>query len=192
MLAQEFSYDIDFVRVRSSFMWASGDRDPYDGEATGFDAIFDNPNFAGGDLAFWQRQAIPFIGGGGTNLVNRNSVLPNLRPTKELGQSNFVNPGLRLFNVGMDVEVLPELKLISNLTYLQFDQTATLEALRQDGSIARDIGVDISLGFLYRPFLNNNVLIRAGAGVLLPAAGHENLFGDRVNYDAFTNLILQY
>jgi hypothetical protein len=92
----------------------------------------------------------------------------------------------------MDVEVLPELKVISNVSYLQFDQTATLEALRQDGSIARDIGVDLSLGLLYRPFLNNNVQIRVGSGVLLPAAGHENLFGDRINYDAFTNLILQY
>jgi hypothetical protein len=192
MFAQELSYDIDFVRVRTSVMWASGDRDPYDGKATGFDAIFDNPNFAGGDLAFWQRQAIPFIGGGGTNLVNRNSLLPNLRPTKELGQSNFVNPGLRVYNIGMDVEVLPELKVISNVSYLQFDQTATLEALRQDGSIARDIGVDLSLGLLYRPFLNNNVQVRVGSGVLLPAAGHENLFGDRVNYDAFTNLIFQY
>ena len=192
MFAQELSYDIDFVRVRTSVMWASGDRDPYDGKATGFDAIFDNPNFAGGDLAFWQRQAIPFIGGGGTNLVNRNSLLPNLRPTKELGQSNFVNPGLRLYNIGMDVEVLPELKIISNVSYLQFDQTATLESLRQDGSIARDIGVDLSLGLLYRPFLNNNVQVRVGSGVLLPAAGHENLFGDRVNYDAFTNLIFQY
>ena len=192
MFAQELSYDIDFVRVRTSVMWASGDRDPYDGKATGFDAIFDNPNFAGGDLAFWQRQAIPFIGGGGTNLVNRNSLLPNLRPTKELGQSNFVNPGLRVYNIGMDVEVLPELKVISNVSYLQFDQTATLESLRQDGSIARDIGVDLSLGLLYRPFLNNNVQVRVGSGVLLPAAGHENLFGDRVNYDAFTNLIFQY
>jgi len=192
MLAQELSYDIDFVRVRTSFMWASGDRDPYDGKATGFDAIYDNPNFAGGDLSFWQRQAIPFIGGGGTNLVNRNSLLPNLRPTKELGQSNFVNPGVRVYNLGLDVEVLPELKFISNVTYLQFDQTATLEALRQDGSIARDIGVDLSVGLIYRPFLNNNVQIRVGSGVLLPAAGHENLFSDRVNYDAFTNLILQY
>jgi len=192
MVAQELSYDIDFVRIRASFMWASGDRDPYDGQATGFDAIFDNPNFAGGDLSFWQRQAIPFIGGGGTNLVNRNSLLPNLRPTKELGQSNFVNPGIRVYNLGVDVEVLPELKFISNVTYLQFDQTATLESLRQDGSIARDIGVDLSVGLIYRPFLNNNVQIRVGSGVLLPAAGHENLFSDRVNYDAFTNLILQY
>jgi hypothetical protein len=192
MFAQELSYDIDWVRVRASFMWASGDKDPYDGQANGFDAIFDNPNFAGGDLAFWQRQAIPFIGGGGVNLVNRNSLLPNLRSTKEMGQSNFVNPGLRLYNVGLDVEVLPELKVISNVSFLQFDQTETLESLRQDGSISRDIGFDLSLGLLYRPFLNNNVQIRAGTGVLLPGSGQENLFGDQINYDVFTNLILQY
>jgi hypothetical protein len=192
MFAQEFSYDIDFVRFRTSFFWASGDKDPYDGTAQGFDAIFDNPNFAGGDLSFWQRQAIPFIGGGGTNLVNRNSLLPNFRPGKELGQSNFVNPGLRLYNVGMDVEVLPELKLVTNVSYLQFDQVGPLEVARQDGSISQDIGVDLSAGVIYRPFLNNNVQIRAGAACLLPGNGYKNLFGDRVNYDVFTNLILQY
>jgi hypothetical protein len=192
MFAQELSYDVDFVRFRTSFFWASGDRDPYDGTAQGFDAIFDNPNFAGGDLSFWQRQAIPFIGGGGTNLVNRNSLLPNFRPGKELGQSNFVNPGLRLYNLGMDVEVLPELKLVTNASYLQFDQVGPLEVARQDGSIDQEIGVDLSAGVIYRPFLNNNVQLRAGAACLLPGSGYKNLFGDRVNYDVFTNVILQY
>jgi hypothetical protein len=109
-----------------------------------------------------------------------------------MGQSNFVNPGLRLYNLGLDVEVLPELKLITNATFLQFDQTATIEALRQDGSVNRDIGVDLSAGFLYRPFLNNNIQVRAGTAVLLPGQGQKNLFGDKVNYEAFTNLILQY
>jgi hypothetical protein len=193
MAAQEVSYDIDWIRIRTSFLWASGDRNPYDGRAEGFDAIFDSPNFAGGDLSFWQRQAIPFIGGSGVvNLVNRNSLLPNLRAGKELGQSNFVNPGLRMYNVGMDIELMPELKLISNVSYLQFDQTATIEALRQDGSINRDIGWDLSTGVLYRPFLNNNVQFRLGGACLIPASGQKNLFGDKTNYDAFTNVILQY
>lgn len=192
MAAQEVSYDVDWVRFRTSFMWASGDPDPYDGQANGFDAIFDTPNFAGGDLAYWQREGIPFVGGGGTNLTSRNSLLPDLRPGKEQGQSNFVNPGLRLYNVGMDIEILPELKLISNVSYLQFDNTSTLEAIRQDGSISRNIGWDLSSGFLYRPFLNNNVLIRLGSGCLIPGAGQENLFGNKTNYHAFTNVILQY
>ena len=192
MAAQEVSYDVDWTRFRSSFLWASGDSDPYDGTASGFDAIFDSPNFAGGDLAYWQREGLPFVGGGGTNLNNRNSFLPNFRPGKEMGQSNFVNPGLILYNLGVDFELLPELKLVTNASYLQFANTAALEVLRQDGSIGRDIGWDLSAGFLYRPLLTNNVIIRIGSGVLIPEQGQENLFGNQTNYHAFTNLILQY
>ena len=192
MAAQEVSYDVDWTRFRTSFLWASGDSDPYDGTASGFDAIFDSPNFAGGDLAYWQREGLPFVGGGGTNLNNRNSFLPNFRPGKEMGQSNFVNPGLILYNLGVDFELLPELKLVTNASYLQFANTAALEVLRQDGSIGRDIGWDLSAGFLYRPLLTNNVIIRIGSGVLIPEQGQENLFGNQTNYHAFTNLILQY
>lgn len=192
MFAQECSYDVDWIRFRGSFFWASGDDDPYDGVGTGFDAIFDNPNFAGGDLSFFQRETIPFVGGGGVNLTNRNSLLPDLKAGKELGQANFVNPGIRVYNVGVDFELLPELKLITNTSFLQFDQVAVLQSLRQDGSISNNIGTDLSAGFLWRPFFNNNVLIRTGVGVLFPGSGQKNLFGDQVLYDAFTNLILQY
>ena len=192
MFAQEFSYDIDWIRLRASYFWSSGDKDPYDGRAQGFDSIIDSPNFAGGDLSFWQRQSIPLIGGGITNLVNRNSLIPNLRPGKEEGQSNFVNPGLRLYNAGIDFEILPELRLINNVSFLQFDQVGTLEVVRQDGSFGRNIGYDLSTGILYRPFLNNNVQVRAGASCLVPSGATKNLFGDELLYSLFTNLILQY
>lgn len=192
MAALELSYDVNWIRFRTSFFWASGDDDPFDGTAKGFDAIIDNPNFAGGDISYWQRQGIPLIGGGGVNLTNRNSLLADLRPGKEEGQSNFVNPGLRLYNVGVDFEILPELKLITNASFLQFDEMAVLKTVRHDGSFDRDIGVDISAGFLYRPFLNNNVQIRLGGAVLLPGDGLENLYGDDTLYDVFSNLIFQY
>lgn len=192
MAALELSYDIDWVRLRTSFMWASGDSDPYDGVATGFDAIADNPNFAGGDISYFQRQNIPFIGGGGVNLVNRNSLYPSLTTGRQEGQANFVNPGLRLYNVGADFEILPELKLITNANLLQFDQTDVLQTLRQDGSVSRDIGVDLSAGFLYRPFLNNNVQIRLGVASLLPGSGFKNLYGDKILYDVFSNIIFLY
>ncbi|NDC39701.1 MAG: hypothetical protein EBZ48_16945, partial [Proteobacteria bacterium] len=113
MLAAELSYDIDWVRLRLSGFWASGDKDPFDGRATGFDSVFDCPNFAGGDLSYWQGEGIPLIGGGGVNLVNPGSFLPDLRPGKGKGQSNFVNPGLRLYNAGVDFELTPKLKLIN-------------------------------------------------------------------------------
>ena len=192
MAAFELSYDHNWIRYRTSVLWASGDKNPYDDTATGFDAIVDNPNFAGGDLAYWQRLNVPFIGGGGVNLVNRNSFLPNLRAGKEEGQSNYVNPGLRLVNAGVDFELTPKLKLINNLTFLQFDDTSVIRAVRQDGSISRNIGYDLSSGLVYRPFLNNNVILRAGASALFTDSGFENLFGDRVLFDLFTNLTLQY
>ena len=43
----EASYDHDWMRYRASFLYASGDHNPTDSTATGFDSIFDNPNFAG-------------------------------------------------------------------------------------------------------------------------------------------------
>lgn len=192
MVAQEFSYDIDWIRLRGSVFWASGDSDPFDDEGNGFDSINDNPNFAGGDLSYWQRSGLPLIAGGEVLLVNRNSFLPNFRATKEDGQSNFVNPGLRLLNLGVDFELTPTMKLITNASYLQFDETAPLETVRQDGSFDRDIGFDFSAGLIYRPFLNNNVQFRFGASMLLPRDGVENLYGDNKLYDFFTNMILEY
>ncbi|MCB0311387.1 MAG: hypothetical protein KDD42_09135, partial [Bdellovibrionales bacterium] len=192
MAALELSYDFDWLRFRTSAMWASGDDDPFDGDATGFDTIFDNPNFAGGDLSLWQRQGIPLIAGGEVFLTNRNSLVPNLRAGKEEGQANFVNPGLRLFNLGLDIEVTPKLKVISNASFLQFDDVAVLRVLRQDGSFSRDIGFDLSSGLLYRPWLNNNVQVRLGAATLLPGDGLKGLYGDERLYQIFSNLILEY
>ncbi|MCB0353339.1 MAG: hypothetical protein KDD64_07445 [Bdellovibrionales bacterium] len=192
MFAQELSYDFDWLRLRGSLFWSSGDSDPDDGTAEGFDAIFDLPNFAGGDLSYWQRQNIPLIGGGEVFLVNLGSLIPNLRPGKEEGQSNFVNPGIRLYNLGVDVELTQEMKVISNASYLQFDDTATLEKVRQLGGIDREIGWDLSVGVLYRPFLNNNVQFRLGASSLVPGDGLETLYGDKTLYSVFSNMILEY
>jgi hypothetical protein len=192
MAATELSYDFNWLRLRSSFFWASGDDDPFDGKATGFDSIIDNPQFAGGDTGYWQRQGIPFIGGGGVALVNRFSLLPDLRAGKEQGQSNFVNPGLMLYNVGLDIAATPKLQVTTNVSSLYFDQTEVLETLRQDGSIDPRIGVDTSIGLLYRPFLNNNIQIRAAVGALHPGKGLRNLYGSEILYHGFTNLILIY
>lgn len=192
MVAQEFSYDIDWIRVRASFLWASGDSDPYDDKATGFDGIFENVNFAGGNLGYFQRQGLPLIAGGGVNLSNPGSFYPNLLPGKAESQSNFVNPGLRLYNLGVDFELTAKLKLITNVSYLQFDQVETLNVLRQDAAIDNEIGVDLSTGFIYRPFLNNNVQIKVGTGFLLPDKGLKRIYGDETLFHVFTNLILQY
>jgi len=75
----------------------TGSSDPYDDKETGFDAIFENPIFAGADTSYWIRQTIPFAGGGRAISVNgRNGILNSLRSSKEQGQSNFNNPGTML------------------------------------------------------------------------------------------------
>jgi|GEM_PF-260889 len=174
MAAIELSYDRDWIRFRASYFYASGDDNPYDRQAEGFDTIFDNPNFAGGEFSFWNRQQIQLFG---VSLVNRNSLVPDMRSSKFQGQSNFVNPGLHLFNLGMDFELTPKLRLITNANYLEFAHTAVLEAFTFQSGIDETIGVDLSAGFEYRPFLNDNVLIEAGYAALITGRGFDDLYG---------------
>ena len=189
--AAELSYDQDWLRYRASFAYASGDGDPDDGTATGFDTIFDNPNFAGGGFNFFTRQAVRLTGSG-VNLVNRNSFIPNLRTSKEQGQANFVNPGLFLYNVGVDMELTPKLRLISNVSYLQFADTESIRLILQDNEIERDIGIDYSVGLQYRPDLNNNIIFTVGGAALAPGEGFKGIYGSETVYSVFTALTLTY
>lgn len=81
LAAAETSFDRDYLRFRGSFMWASGDKNPTDDRATGFDAILDDPNFIGGQFSFWNRQGIPLVQTG-VGLVQPNSVLPSCAAAK--------------------------------------------------------------------------------------------------------------
>ena len=44
--ALELSRDFDWVRIRASALYASGDDNPFDNEANGFDAVLENPLIA--------------------------------------------------------------------------------------------------------------------------------------------------
>src|SRR5262249_51221526 len=159
----------------------SGDENPNNKHATGFDAIFDNPNFAGGNFSYWQRQSIRLLG---VNLTNRESLLPNLRSSKVQGQANFVNPGLYLANAGVDFDLTPQLRLITNANFLWFDSTDVLKQFVFQSHINQYIGADLSMGVEYRPLLSNNVILRLGVSSLLPGAGFKDLFSnlqDRVD-----------
>lgn len=176
MAALELSYDRDWIRFRTSYFFSSGDSDPYDSEATGFDTIFDDTPFAG-EFSYWNRQAIKLFG---ANLVQEKSLVPDLRSSKLQGQSNFVNPGLHLVNFGMDFEIAPKLRAIFNANYLWFDETEVLEAYTFQDDIGAEIGADISLGFEYRPLLNDNVIFLFGSSILLPGTGLKDLYGTDV------------
>jgi hypothetical protein len=171
--AVELSYDRDWARFRTSFLFSSGDSNPNNHHATGFDGILDDPNFAGGQFSFWQREAIKLFG---VNLVNEGSFYPDLRSSKIEGQSNFVNPGLILANVGIDFELTPKIRMINNLNFMWFDETEVLQQFTFDGKIRHFIGIDPSTGFEYRPLLNNNVIMTLGVSALLPGEGFRDLY----------------
>ena len=188
--AAEASYDADWIRVRLSGLYASGDSDPYDDKETGFDAIFENPIFAGADTSYWIRQTIPFAGGGRAIAVNgRNGILNSLRSSKEQGQSNFNNPGTILLGLGADFDLTPTLRLSANANHLWFENTATLQALRIEGSIPREIGFDLSAAVIWRPKATQNMVLRLSGAVLQPGAGFKDLFANQGNKGRYVSLL---
>ncbi|MGH8443247.1 MAG: hypothetical protein ACRETF_10160 [Nevskiaceae bacterium] len=190
--AFEASMDFDWTRWRASLLWASGEDDPFDDEANGFDAVFENPIFAGADTSFWIRQPVPLVGGGVVALSARNGVLNSLRHSKEHGQSNFTNPGVQLAGVGADFDLTPQLRLSLNANQLWFDDTAVLEVARNQGSIDREIGLDLSAALIWRPFMQQNIVLRVSGAMLQPGDGFKDLFPDETPYSVLTNLILTY
>ena len=190
--ALEVSRDFDWIRVRGTLVYGSGDDDPYDDKSTGYDAIFENPLIAGADTSFWIRQAVPLIGGGRVALSQPNGVLNSLRSSKFQGQSNFTNPGIMLVGVGADFDVTAKLRASINVNQLWFDDTAVLEAARNQGDIDKSIGQDLSLSLIYRPFTSQNVIIRVAASALLPGDGYKDLYGSDTPYSVLANLILAY
>jgi hypothetical protein len=195
MAALELSYSPDWIRFRGSVFYASGDNDINDGRGGGFDAIIDNTQFAGGEFSFWVRQQIKLLG---TNLKNLLSIYPDLRATnKWQSQANFVNPGLQLYNAGVDFELTQRTRLVTNANVLFFDTTNVLESFVFQEPIDRSIGTDLSLGLESRPFLNNNCIFRAGVSGLVVGDGFRDLYGalggDLDNlFAAFTDLEIAY
>ncbi|HET9033821.1 MAG TPA: hypothetical protein VFN25_13080 [Dokdonella sp.] len=192
--AAEASIDYSWIRLRASLAYASGDDDPYDDRSTGYDAIFENPIFAGADTSYWIRQNVPLIGGGGVALAQRNGLLNNLRSSKENGQSNFDNPGLRLIGMGADFDLTPASRVAANLNALWFDNTAVLETARNQGDIGRHIGTDASVSWIYRPHFTQNIIVRLSAAALLPGSGFKDLYGDQHStyYSVLGNIVLTY
>ena len=192
MAGAEVSRDQDWARLRVSAVYASGDDDPFDDRATGFDAIFENPMFAGADTSFWIRQPVPLIGGGRVGLSGRNGLLNSLRSSKELGQSNFSNPGTVLFGIGADLDLSPTLRVSANANELWFADTATVEVARNQGAIDEHIGLDASVAVTWRPLAIQNVVVRLSAAALLPGKGYEQLYADEVAYSVLGNLVVTY
>ncbi len=190
-VAAEPSIDFSWVRLRLQGLYASGDKDPYDGKETGFDAIFENPQFAGSDTSYWIRQTIPAAGAGRAIGINgRNGVLNSLRSSKEAGQSNFTNPGTVLLGAGADFDLTPELRVSTNVNHIGFANTSVLQALRMEGSVPKSLGWDASLSTIWRPQMTQNIVLRASAAAFDPGKGFNDLFDNSERNKRYYSILL--
>jgi hypothetical protein len=148
--------------------------------------------FAGADTNFWTRQAVPLVGGGGVALTLRNGMLNSLRTSREHGQSNFDNPGSMLVGMGADMDLTSPVRLSININHLWFEDSAVLQVARNQGSVDRRIGWDLSAALIWRPYFTQNIVLRLSAATLLPGRGFRDLFPDQDAYSVLGNFIFTY
>jgi Carboxypeptidase regulatory-like domain len=182
--AAELSYDHDWIRYRVSAFYTSGDANPRDGRARGFDSILDLDNFAGGIFSFWDREGIRLTGSG-VLLTSPGSLIPDLRSSKDEGQANFVNPGIFIANAGADFDITPKLKGFANVNFLRFNRTEVLQDILFQSPIRHTIGTDFGVGVEYRPPLSENIVLTGGAAALQPGQGFKDLYTGRTLFSLF-------
>ena len=187
MAALEVSYDRDWFRLKLSGFYASGDSNPTNKTAGGFDTILDNPSFIGGPFSWYVHEGIN-LPGTSVNLKQADSLVMNLRTSKTEGQSNFVNPGAVIVGLGADFDVTPKLKAFTNVNYIWMAEPASVQVALQADRIRNDLGLDTSFGFKYRPFLTDNVVISAGMGLFFPGGGYRDMYrNNTVSVAGFTS-----
>jgi hypothetical protein len=121
-----------------------------------------------------------------------DSLLPDLRSSKNEGQANFENPGIFLANLGTDFDITPKLRGFVNVNYLRFERTETLEQILFQAPFRHSIGWDSSVGVRYRPPLTENISITAGAATLVPGHGLKDIYTGKVMYSFFTDVRFQF
>jgi hypothetical protein len=175
MAALEVSVDKNWMRHKLSVFYASGDHDPTDSHATGFDTVLDRPFFIGGPFSFYSHQGFN-LAGTSVNFKQRDSLVIDFRTSKTEGQSNFVNPGAFIIGYGFDADVTPKLKSFINVNYIRTTGTETTELVLFTNHSSNDFALDCSAGFEWRPLLTENVIITAGVGFLIPRWGYKDIY----------------
>src|SRR5260370_8756377 len=113
MAALELSVDKDWMRHKLSIFYASGDSDPADSEATGFDTVFDRPFFIGGPFSFFLHQGFN-LAGTAVNFKQRDRLVIDFRTGKSEGQPNFLHPGALIFAYALHPDLTPQLPRFLN------------------------------------------------------------------------------
>ncbi len=74
------------------------------------------------------------------------------------------------------MDIPPKLKAFANVNYIWFAETAPLDLALQTDKASNDLGLDLSLGFKYRPLLTENVILSAGMSFFVPGDGYKDIY----------------
>jgi hypothetical protein len=191
MAALELSLDRDYLRYRVSAFWSSGASRPGSKVERGFDSIQDSPNFAGGFFSFWVREGYRLLGTG-VGLTQGESLIPDLRSSKTEGQSNFVNPGVFIYNAATDIKITPRWKGVVNLNFIRFDHTEALQLELFEHAIHKGVGADSGIGIVYRPALSENITISAVFNAFFPFQGFRDILSGSTLYSGAINVRFRF
>ena len=117
----------------------------------------------------------------------------DLRSSKTEGQTNFVNPGVFLYNAGVDIDITPKLRGFVNLNLLRFaaHRSAGVAAVPVQHS-CRVSGPTPGSASSYRPPLSENMVITGGIDALVPFQGLRDISTNRVLLAVFTNVRFKF
>lgn len=120
----------------TGLFYASGDDDPFDDDAEGFDSISDNVNIWGDrgividdrlSVNFASVRALNLMRQASVTVVNDDSPYTSLRDRDD--SSNFINPGVIAWNLGATAKPFEFMDFNTNFTYFWWATTDVLEAV---------------------------------------------------------------
>jgi len=107
--AVELSLDRDWLRYRLSFFYASGDKDPRDGKRSRLRHNLRQSKFRRRVFQFLEPRGNP-ADRHGRRAGERRQPGPGSSFQQNPRPGNFVNPGLFLYNAGVDIDITPKLR----------------------------------------------------------------------------------
>ena len=79
-----------------------------------------------------------------------------------------------------------------NANYLQFQYVEPLQRVLFQSTIEKTIGMDYSVGFQWRPTLNDQIIVTGGASLFMPSPGFKNILTTDKLFAPFLVLTLRY
>lgn len=157
--------------------YVSGDSDPFDGDATGFDAISDHVD-VWGSKGFMIDDRVALGALGGRTFMRHDSPYTSLRDTD--ANSNYVNPGAVAVNIGLNTKPFDKLSLDTNFTQFWWRETDSLEAilgaLGVPNNLGNTLGFEVNMEASYK--LTDKLNLNASGTIYKTNQDLRYVFGD--------------